>query len=88
MDSVDCYKDLGILFDTGFKLHKHASEAAMKANRIFARRGFINLNESGLFKSMVWPILEYENIIWGPNYVLDQIKLQADNAMQQNLYRL
>ena len=48
LDSVNCYKDLGILFDTGFKLHKYASEAAMKANRIFATRGFINLNESVL----------------------------------------
>ena len=42
------------------------------------RRGFINLNESvllRLYKSMVWPILEYGNVIWGPHYVLDQRKL-------------
>ena len=26
LDSVDCYKDLGILFDTGLKFHQHASE--------------------------------------------------------------
>ena len=32
LDSVDCYKDLGILFDTGLKFHQHASEVAMKAN--------------------------------------------------------
>ena len=33
--------------DTGLKFHQHASEAAMKANRVLAcmRRGFINLNE-------------------------------------------
>ena len=38
------------------------------------RRGFINLNESvllRLYKSMVQPILEYGNVIWGPHYVLD-----------------
>ena len=62
LDSVDCYKDLGILFDTGLKFHQHASEAAM--NRILGcmRRGFINLNESvllQLYKSMVRPILQY-----------------------------
>ena len=40
------------------------------------RRGFINLNESvllQLYKSMVWPILEYGNVVWGSHYVLDQL---------------
>ena len=55
LDSVDSYKDLGILFDTGLK---HTSETVMKANRVLAcmRRGFINLSESvilQLYKSMV-----------------------------------
>ena len=58
--SVDCYKDLGILFDTSLKFLQHASETAMKAIRVLAcrRRGFINLNESillELYKSMVQP---------------------------------
>ena len=71
-----------ILFDTGLKFHQHASEVAMKANRVLAcmRRGFINLNESvllRLYKSMVRPILEYGNVIWGPHYVLDQPKLEG-----------
>ena len=75
LDLVDCYKDLGILFDTGLKFHQHASEVAMKANRVLAcmRRGFINLNESvllRLYKSMVRPILEYGNVIWGPHYCI------------------
>ena len=34
LDSVDSYKDLGILFDTGLKFHQHASETAMKAKRV------------------------------------------------------
>ena len=55
----------------------------MKANRVLAcmRRGFINLiNESvllQLYKSMVRPILEYGNVIWGLHYVLDQRKLEG-----------
>ena len=82
LDSVDCFKDSGILFDTGLKFHQHVSEAAMKANRVLAcmRRGFINLNESvllQLYKSMVRPILEYDNVIWGPHYILDQRKLEG-----------
>ena len=46
LDSVDSYKDLGILFDTGLKFHQHTSETVMKANRVLAcmRRGFLNLN--------------------------------------------
>ena len=52
LDSVDCNKDLGILFNTGLKFHQHASEAAMKANRVLScmRKGFINLNESVLLQ--------------------------------------
>ena len=82
-DSVDCYKDLGILFVTGLlKFHQHASEAAMKANRVLAyiRRAVLNLNESVLLqlcKSMVWTILEYGNVIWGLHYLLDQCKLEG-----------
>ena len=29
-----------------------------------------------LYKSMVQPILEYGNVIWGPHYVLDQQTLE------------
>ena len=76
------YRDLGILFDTDSKFHQHASETAMKANRVLAcmRRGFIYLNESvllQLYKSVVRPILEYGNVIWGHHYVLDQHKLEG-----------
>ena len=93
LDSVDSYKDLGILFDTGLKFHQHTSETVMKANRVLAcmRRGFINLNESvllQLYKSMVRPILEYGNVIWGLHYVLDQRKLEVCNGVLQNLYHL
>ena len=30
MDSTDCFKDLGILFDTGLKFQQHASEQRLK----------------------------------------------------------
>ena len=93
LDSVDCYKDLGILFDTGLKFHQHASEVAMKANRVLAcmRRGFINLNESvllRLYKSMVRPILEYGNVIGDPIMYWINANLRVYNGMRQNLYHL
>ena len=65
-------KDLGILFDA---FHQHASEPAMKANRVLAcmRRGLLLQS----YKSLVQPILEYSNVIWGPHYILDQHKVEG-----------
>ena len=71
------------IFDTNLKFHQHASEVAMKVNRVLACMN-INLNEfvlSRLYKSMVRPILEYGNVIWGPHYVLDQ---RVCNGVLQN----
>ena len=82
LDSVNCHKDLGIIFDANLKFHQHTSEVAMKANRVLActKKSFIDLNEfvlSQLYKSMVRPILEYGNVIWGSHNVLDQRKLEG-----------
>ena len=35
LDSVNCHKDLDITFDANLKFHQHASEVAMKANKVF-----------------------------------------------------
>ena len=55
MDSVDCYEEVGILYDTGLKFQQHASETATKANRVLAcmKRGFVNLNEYILLHMMI-----------------------------------
>ena len=71
-----------VLFDANLKFHQHTSEVAMEANRVLTcmKRSFINLNEfvlSRLHKSMVRPVLDYGNVIWGPHYVLDQCKLEG-----------
>jgi len=64
---------------------------ALKANWVLAciksirysclyKRSFIGLNAfvlSQLHKSLVQPILEYKNAIWGPHYVSDQHKLEG-----------
>ena len=36
LDLVNCHKDLGIIFDANLKFQQHASEVAMKANRVLA----------------------------------------------------
>ena len=50
LDSIFVTKTWESYFITDLKFHQHASEAAMKANRVLAcmRKGFINLNESAL----------------------------------------
>ena len=58
LDSVNCHKDLSIIFDANFKFNQHASEVAMKANRVLfcMKRSFIDLKEfvlSRLYKSIV-----------------------------------
>ena len=52
LDSVDCHKDLGILFDTGLNFHQCVSEVAVKTNRVLAciRRGLASLNDYVLLR--------------------------------------
>ena len=74
-------KDLGVLIDQDLKFHEHASFATNKANRVLGliKKSFSYLNSDmlvRLYKSMVRPILEYGNIIWGPHYLMDQKKVE------------
>ena len=71
-----CVKDLGVWIDDKLKFHKHTSVTIAKANRILAliKRSF-NLNVNmflRLYTTLVRPILEYANIVWGPTFVIDQ----------------
>ena len=64
-------KDLGVLINYELKFHQHAAFVVAKANRLLAiiRRTFINLDTVMLpllYKSLVRPVLEYANAVWGP----------------------
>lgn len=64
-------RDLGIVVDSNLKFKQQARTAVAKANRILAviRRSFVNINLHtlpGLYKTLVRPILEYANSVWGP----------------------
>ena len=81
IDSVESYKDLGILFDNHLKFHQHTSSTAAKANRTLGliKKSFEFLDPDmlvRLFKTLLCPIIEYGNTIWSPHFILDQRKLE------------
>ena len=81
IDTVTSPNDLGILFDDKLKFHDHAAKVTTKANRILGmiKKSFEYLDSSmlsKLFTTLVRPILEYGNAIWGPLFTLDQRKVE------------
>ena len=70
-------KDLGILVDNKLKFHEQCSAVVAKANRLLGviRWSFDCTNAEmilRLYKSLIRPVIEYGNIIWGPFYAMDQ----------------
>ena len=64
----------GILVDNKLKFHEQCSAVVAKANRFLGviRRSFDCTNAEmilRLYKSLIRPVIEYGNIIWGPFYV-------------------
>jgi len=81
IDTVTSHKDLGILFDKHLKFQNHTTEVSAKANRVLGmiKRSFEHLDTfmiSRLFTTLIRPILEYSNSVWGPYFVLDQCKVE------------
>ena len=65
------------MFDSQLKFHAHTALVARKANRIVAliNQCFNTLDSTSfmtLYKKLVRPILEYENIAHGPYTVLSR----------------
>ncbi|KAI8517532.1 hypothetical protein Bbelb_035490 [Branchiostoma belcheri] len=70
-------RDLGVIVDKKLKFHAHCNTAAGKAFRTLGliRKSFQRLDETTvplLYKTMVRPIIEYGNAIWGPYLKGDQ----------------
>ena len=75
-------RDLGVVIDQDLKFHEHTSLVTNKANCVLGliKSSFAYLDSNmlvRLYKSVVRPILEYGNIIWGPHYLMDQKKVEA-----------
>ena len=73
---VSEHKDVGIIIDSNLKFHSQTTAAANKANHILGltciKRTFNSLSTRSLpilYKSPVRPVMEYANVVWGPNYV-------------------
>ena len=86
----DVERDLGILIDNKLTFHKQCSSAVAKANKLLGiiRRSFEYINVDmmlSLYKSLIRPVIEYGNIIWGPHYVIDQ---QAIEKIQRRATKL
>jgi len=81
IESTNVHKDLGVLFDNNLKFHDHSATVASKANRMLGliSKSFEFLESEmvvKLYKSLVRPILEYCNPVWGPTFITDQRKIE------------
>ena len=87
LELLEDIRDLGICMDSKLKFHIHTDFTANKANRILdliskvieCKNSDIMLK---LYKSLVRPLLEYNNAIWGPYYIMDKHKTEARLAVQ------
>ena len=81
LEQVTEEKDLGICIDENIKFRKQAANAASKANRVLGtiRYTFENIDRYTLpllFKTLVRPLLEYGNAVWGPYNKADQLLVE------------
>ena len=78
---MDNFRDLGILIDSKLKFHIHTNTVVKKAYRVLGLicKSF-ECKDSDvmvqLYKTLVRPIIEYNNVLWGPFYVLDNQKTE------------
>ena len=78
LQRVSNEKDLGVVIDDGLNFHLHTAQAvanSFKMLGVISRSFEKKLDEETvplLFKSIIHPILEYGNCVWGPMYRGDQ----------------
>ena len=83
LELLDEIRDLGIQIDSRLKFHSHTDIVVKNAYRILGLicKSF-ECRDSDvmvkLYKTLVRPILEYNNVIWGPSYTLDNQKLERE----------
>lgn len=72
--TVSQHKDLGVLFDSKLNFHAHTQSVSMRAYQ--ATGAIVRLLRDlhrpqlaiFLFKTYVWPIIQYGSVIWNQNY--------------------
>ena len=71
LKATESERDLGIIVDGLLDFHQQTTGAVAKANRILGviKKSFANLDKQSLpvlFISLIRPLLEFSNCIWGP----------------------
>ena len=77
LEQVSVERDLGVLVDSELKFREQAASAVSKVTQILAviRRSIQLIDRTTLpllYKTLVRPLLEYGNVIWGPFNRADQ----------------
>ena len=85
-------KDLGVLIDCNLKFHSQCSAVVNKANRLLGliKQTFSDISVDSftcLYKSIVCPILEYGNLVWGPYYKTDIQKLEKIQRKATRMFK-
>ena len=78
------HNGLDILFDDRLRFQNHSTEITIKTNRVLDKNSLDSRILTKLFTTLVQPILEYSNAIWGPYFVLDQRKVESAAKILQN----
>ena len=78
------------MVDNKLKFHEQCSAVIAKINKLLRMicRSFEYTDMDMIFclyKSLIRPVIEYGNIIWGPYYIMDQ---QATEIIQRRVTKL
>ena len=81
IESVDYMRDLDVNIDAILKFHSHMNSCMLKANRVLfvIAKSFVNSSSDMLpvlYKSLVRPVLEYDNLLLGSFYIHDQLQIK------------
>ena len=76
LEAIKEHKNLGVLVDSELKFHHHSCYVTNKVSQVIGiiKKSFTYFDIYTfplLYKSLVHPLLEYANVIWGPSYVTD-----------------
>ena len=90
LEILDKFLDLGIQIDSKLKFHIHTNTVVRKTYRVLGLicKSF-ECKDSDvmvkLYKTLVRPIIKYNNVLWGPFYVPDNQKIER---IQQKATRI
>ena len=82
LEAICQEKDLGVIIDETLKFHVHTAATDKKGNQMldvikkaYSTRDALTIPI--LYKAMVWPVLEYGNVIWGPHYKMGMRSIES-----------